>query len=164
MTSTLTILFRRDPARDWQRGRILHVGYQIFWSDGRPVSVGLDGFCSRGQRLLGLDRALAGSPERLIEILCFPLRGLEDDLTRLPGHRVRRFFLERDGPRGRLYFMNGTATDVVFDYGRDEVRVLDWIGLSGMGDGDRQWLDLAAQAVESAGPAAQQPCLVSHHV
>jgi hypothetical protein len=161
MPSTLTLLFRRDPSRDRQQGRILHTGYQIFWSDGRPVSVGMDGFCHHGQRLLGLDRILVGGPERLIEILCFPLRGLEDDLTRLPGHRVRRFFLERTGPRGRLHFMDGTPTDAIFERGRDEARVLDWIGLSALEDGDRQWLDLAAHAVESDAPIGQHLFAVS---
>jgi hypothetical protein len=151
MARTLTILFRRDPARDRQQGRIVYTGYQFFWPDGRPIGVALEGFCRHGQRLLGLDRYLVGQDERLIELLCFPIQSMNDDITRLPGHRVRRFFLQRNGQQGRLHFMDGTATETVFELGRDEARVLDWIGLPSLEDGDRQWLDLTAHALQPVG-------------
>ncbi len=150
MPRTLTMLFRRDPSRDWQRGTVTFEGYRMFWPDGRPAALGTEGFCRAGQRLLGLGRYLAGCRERLIDLLCFPLAGLEEDMTRLPGHRVRRFYVERCGPRGRLHFLDGTPTDVVFEIGRDEPRVLHWVGLTGLPDGGRQWFDLAARAVAGA--------------
>ena len=109
MSRTLRILFRRDPTKDRQRGKIPFEGYQILWPDGRPVDVGLDAFCKHGQRLLGLGRALAGCKERLIDLFCFPLRGRDDDLTRIPGHRVRRFMLMREGSRGRTTPRTGGA-------------------------------------------------------
>jgi hypothetical protein len=152
MPRKLTILFQRDPARDRQQGEILFTGYQISWPDGRPVTVGLDAFCRRGLRLLGLDRYLAGYHERLIEILCFPLKSMDEDMTRLPAHRVRRFFLERKGKRGRLHFMDGTATDTFFELGRDDTRILDWIGFFALKEGERQWLDLAAHPVADGSP------------
>ena len=155
MVRTLTILFCRDPRRDWRHGNVAYEGYQILWPDGRPVTVGIEGFCLRGQRLLGLGRYLAGLPERLIELACYPLADVEDPLTRLPGSRVRRLFLERSGTHGRLHFLDGTPTALVFDLARDEPCVLDWIGLPTLGDGQRQWLDLAARAVESASPPAR---------
>jgi hypothetical protein len=145
------VLFRRDPARDRQRGSIHFEGYQVCWPDGRAVHTGLDGFCKHGQRLLGLGRHLAGCQERLIELICFPLSGRDDDLTRIPGHRVRRFFLERQGRRGRIHFLDGTPTETVFEMGRDEYRVLEWIGLPTMREGEQQWMDLAARIVEPAG-------------
>jgi hypothetical protein len=151
MARTLTILFRRDPTRDRQQGRILYKGYQFFWPDGRPIGVALEGFCRHGQRLLGLNRYLTGQEEQLIEVICFPVQSMDEDITRLPGHRVRRFFLERNGQEGRLHFMDGTATDTVFELGRDEAGVLDWIGLSYLEDGGRQWLDLAAHALNPVG-------------
>ena len=144
MPRTLTVLFRRDPARDHQTEQIEFEGYRICWPDGRPVAVGLDAFCKHGQRLLGLGKHLAGCRERLVKLVLFPLSGLEDDLHRIPGHRVRRFYLERQGPIGRLHFMNGTPTAVTFDLHRDESRVLHWVGLPGLRDGERQWLDLGA--------------------
>jgi hypothetical protein len=153
MARRLTVLFRRDPSRDRQKGSLVFAGYQTFWPDGRPLTVGMEAFCRRGQRLLGLDRFLAGQHERLIDIVCFPLRDMEDAITRLPGHRVRRFFLQRTGSQCRLHFMDGTATDTVFEIGRDETRVLDWIGYFSLMDGERQWLDLAAQAVDPTSPA-----------
>jgi hypothetical protein len=124
----------------------------MFWPDGRPVAVGIEGFCLRGQRLLGLGRHLAGQPERLVELLCYPLAGVDEPLTRLPGSRVRRLFLERSDNQGRLHFLDGTPTTLVFDLARDEPAVLDWIGLPALGAGQRQWLDLAARTVESASP------------
>jgi hypothetical protein len=148
MPRTLTVLFRRDPRRDCRHGTVFYEGYQILWPDGRPVTVGIESFCQRGQRLLGLGRQLAGLPESLIELRCYPLRGVEEPLTRLPGTRVRRLFLERFGGRGRLHFLDGTPTALVFDLARDEFCVLDWIGLPTLGDGQRQWLDLAARPIE----------------
>jgi hypothetical protein len=149
MPRTLTILFRRDPRRDYRQGAVSYEGYQMLWPGGRPVAVGIESFCQHGQRLLGLGRRLAGLPERLIELQCYPLGGSEEPLTRLAGSRVRRLFLERSGSRGRLHFLDGTPTALVFDLARDEPCVLDWIGLAALGDGQRQWLDLAARTVES---------------
>jgi hypothetical protein len=122
-------------------------GYRIIWPDGRPVAVGLDAFCTHGQRLLGLGRHLGGRPERLIRLTCFPLGGPDDGLNRLPGHRVRRLFIERRGNVGRLHFLDGTPTALVFDLEKDEPEVLHWVGLSGLDEGERLWFDLAASPV-----------------
>jgi len=149
MSRSLTVLFRRDPSRDRQRGNIHFEGYQVFWPNGEPITTGLDGFCKHGQRLLGLGRHLAGCSERLIELICFPLSGREDDLIRIPGHRVRRFYVERRGACGRIHFLDGTPTDTVFELGLDEDRVVEWIGLPCMAEGEQQWIDLAARPVDA---------------
>jgi hypothetical protein len=149
MPRALRILFRRDPSRDRRCGQVLFEGYNVLWPDGTPVAVGLDAFCVHGQRLFGLGRHLAGQKELLVELLCFPLRGRDDDLTRLPGHRVRRFFLQCQRPAGRIHFMDGTPTQAVFEAGRDDPRVLDWVGLNTLPPGGRQWFDLAARPVRA---------------
>ncbi|HEX5269665.1 MAG TPA: hypothetical protein VFW33_04215 [Gemmataceae bacterium] len=148
MPRSLTVLFRRDPSRDRQCEQIRFEGYQVCWPDGRPVTVGLDAFCTHGQRLLGLGRHLRGCTERLIELLCFPLEDREVDLTKIPGARVRRFLLQRTGREGRIHFLDGTPTAVVFDLGRDEYSVLHWIGLPALRDGEGKWFDLAARAAD----------------
>jgi len=148
MARTLTILFRRDPARDRLDDEIRFEGYSLFWPDGRSVAVGLDSFCRHGIRLLGLGKHLAGRCERLIKLVCLPLADPEDNLHRIPGYRVRRFFIERRGRTGRLHFLDATPTAVQFELGRDEPRVLRWIGLSDLNDGTRMWFDLAATAVD----------------
>jgi hypothetical protein len=148
MFRTLRLLFRRDPSRDRQDKHIHFEGYEFLWPDGRPVALGLDAFCKHGQRLLGLGRHLRGAHERLVELLCFPLADIEAPITKLAGHRVRRFSLLRHGRQGRLYFLDGTPTTVVLDLDRDESRVLHWIGLTGLRDSERQWFDLAARPVE----------------
>jgi hypothetical protein len=84
----------------------------------------------------------------MVDMIYFPLAGLRDDLTRLPGHRVRRFFLLRGGRQGRLHFFNGTPTAIVLDLDRDEPDVLNWIGLPVLGDGEAAWFDLAARTVQ----------------
>jgi len=149
MSRKLTVLFRRDPSGDRQKETIKFEGYRVYWPDGRPVTVGLDAFCTHGQRLLGLGKHLAGCRERLVTLIYLPLAGLEDDLNRIPGHRVRRFFIERQGHIGRLHFMNGTPTIIAFDLNRDESRVLQWVGLPSLEDGARQWFDLAAVTVDT---------------
>jgi len=150
MPRSLTVLFRRDPSRDRLCDQIRFEGYQVCWPDGRAVAVGLDAFCTHGQRLLGLGRHLRGCSERQMELLCFPLRDREDDLTKLPGARVRRFLLRRTGPQGRIHFLDGTPTAAVFDLAADERRVLHWIGLPSIKDGEGQWFDLAARPAEPA--------------
>ncbi|QEH31808.1 hypothetical protein OJF2_02730 [Aquisphaera giovannonii] len=151
MHRSITVLFRRDASRDRRRDRLQFAGYRMLWPDGREIAVGLDAFCRYGQRLLGLDRHLAGVAERLIEILCFPVHDPDGPMTRLPGHRVRRFFLHRDGPRGRLHFLDGTPTEVDFVLGRDEPSVVEWIGLADAPNRASVCLDLAAR------PAAAPP-------
>ena len=146
----MTVLFRRDPTKDRYRGTIHFEGYEVLWPDGREVTVGLDAFCKHGQRLLGLGRHLAGCTERLIELIFYPLDSREDNLTRIPGHRVRRFFLKREGACGRIHFLDGTPTETVFRVDRDEQKVLDWTGLPDLAEGEEQWFDLAARAVDEA--------------
>lgn len=148
MTHTLILLFRRDPSRDRQRERIRYLGYRPCWPDGRAVTIGLDVLCQHGQRLLGLNRHLAHRTECLIRLMRFPVADFEEPIQRLPGHRVRRFFLERHGRMGRIHFMDGTPTDVVFHLDQDEPEVLDWLGLSELKDGERGWFDLAAGLAE----------------
>jgi hypothetical protein len=147
MERTLTVLFRRDPARDQQKASIEYEGYELLWPDGRPVSVGLEAFCKHGQRLLGLGRHLGSCTEKLIELAMYPLSSREDDLTRIKGSRVRRFFMVRQGSSARVHFMDGTPTTAVFDVERDEDRVVNWLGLPSLCDGGRQWFDIAARAV-----------------
>jgi len=156
MPRTLTLLFRRDPARDRQCEQIRFEGYQVLWPDGSPVAISLDAFCTHGQRLLGLGRHLKGCSERQMELLCFPLREREADLTKIPGARVRRFLLQRTGRQGRLHFLDGTPTATVFDLDTDDRRVLHWLGLPWVKDGEGLWFDLAAR------PADVQPTPVPH--
>lgn len=156
MSRSLTVLFRRDPSLDRNTEAIHFEGYNVFWPDGSPVAVGLDAFCKHGQRLLGLGKHLAGCRERLVSLVYLPLAGIDDDLNRVPGGRVRRFFIERQGAIGRVHFMNGTPTAVTFDLDRDEQRVLHWVGLPNLQDGERQWFDLAAVRVDT--PALQLSC------
>jgi hypothetical protein len=136
------------------RGNIHFEGYRAYWPDGRPVETGLDAFCKHGQRLLGLGRHLAGCTERLIELVFFPLSGRDDELVRIPGHRVRRFFLERQGNCGRVHFLDGTPTNTTFEMDRDENRVLEWVGLPGLTEGEQLWFDLAARPAD---PTVRRP-------
>lgn len=152
MSRTLTLLFRRDPSRDRQTEKADLVGYEPLWPDGRPVAVGLDAFCKHGQRLLGLTRHLAGCDEKLIKLVCLPLSGRDDELNRIPGYRVRRFYLHRTGKVGRLHFMDGTPTVATFELGQDDPRVIHWVGLNTVEDGECLWFDLAAVEVNTALP------------
>src|SRR4051794_5523400 len=118
MSRTLTLLFRRDPSRDRETGMIQFEGYTPFWPDGKPVTVGMDAFCKYGQRLLGLGKYLAGCNEKLVKLVFLPITGRDDDLNRIPGHRVRRFYIHRTGTIGRIHFMDGTPTASVFELGQ----------------------------------------------
>ena len=157
MSRSLTLLFRRDPSRDRHtEDNIPLNGYQVYWPDGRPVALGLDTLCSHGQRLLGLNKQMMGHPERLVEMRLFPLSGREDSLNRIPGSRVRRFYIERQGRIGRLHFMDGTPTSAIYELDRDEPQVLEWLGLPDLTEGGQQWFDLGAVAVETPDPTRPQ--------
>jgi hypothetical protein len=164
MVRILKVLFRRDPSKDRQDENIHFEGYQFRWPDGQPVTIGLDAFCTHGQRLFGLGRQLQGCQEKLLELLCFPLSGREADMTKLPGHRVRRFFIERTDRQGRVHFMDGTPTAIVFEVDRDDAPVLHWIGLTQLRDGERQWFDLAARTLVAGASVASLPAFVNHNV
>jgi hypothetical protein len=153
MSRNLRLLFRRNPDRDRHENGLRFEGYEVLWPDGQRVALGMDAFCTHGQRLLGLGRRLAGAQERLVDMICVHLADREVDITRLPGHRVRRFCLERNGNNGRVYFFDGTPTTILFDIDRDEPDFLDWLGLTALADGEKLWFDLAAQTVEPAVPA-----------
>jgi hypothetical protein len=161
MARTLKVLFRRDPARDRNQEDIQFEGYQMLWPDGRPVTVGLDAFCRQGQRLLGLGRHLKGCSERLVILIVFPRHDRDDDLIRIPGCRVRRFFIQRQGRIGRFHFLDGTPTAVTFNLDYDDARVLHWCGLLGLADGQDQWFDLAARPEENEHGVAA-PARVAH--
>ena len=150
MSRTLTLLFRRDPSRDRETGKIQFEGYVPLWPDGKPVAVSLDAFCKHGQRLLGLGKHLAGCKEKLVKLVCLPIAGRDDDLNRIPGYRVRRFYLMRTGSIGRLHFMDGTPTASVFELGRDDPRIIHWVGLNDLEDGESQWFDIAAVDANTA--------------
>ncbi|MSR30391.1 MAG: hypothetical protein EXR99_02685 [Gemmataceae bacterium] len=149
MARTLTLLFRRDPSRDRHEEKIPFEGYQIMWPDGLPAQVAVDALCKHGQRLLGLGKYLKDCSEKLIDLKFFPLVSREDNLTRLPGHRIRRFFVQRSGNQGRIHFMDGTPTTVVAEIGRDEADVINWLGIPNLGEGELQWFDLGATLSEA---------------
>jgi len=141
-------LFRRYTQGDERKDRINYEGYRIHWANGEPASLGLDRFCQLGCRLLGLGRKMRNQNEQLVEIGVHPLDGLDAPLTQLgQGIRCRRFYFMREGQRARLYFFNGTETEVTFDLEKDEPRVLDWLGVADMEEGEQFWLDLSAQTV-----------------
>ena len=125
----LRLLLRRNPRSDRHENNIYFEGYAPYWPNGQPVALGLDALCKHGQRLLGLGRKLEGAPERLVDLICVHLPEREANLTRIPGHRVRRFCLERTGLHGRVYFLDGTPTTILFDLDRDEETFLNWLGL-----------------------------------
>ncbi len=154
MARTLNLLFRRDPSRDRQMGRIELQGYKVLWPDGKPVSIGVDALCSQGQRLLGLGKHLAGCHEKLVKMVLFPLTGRDDELNRIPGYRVRRLYIERKGTTGRIHFMDGTPTVATFDIHLDDPRIINrsWLGLTELRDGETLWFDLAAVSVDTTIP------------
>lgn len=153
MSRVLTILFRRDPSLDHQNERTRFEGYLPCWPNGTPLGITFGAFCKHGLRLFGLGKHLAGRSEKMVKLICQPLSGRDDDLTRIPGHRVRRFYIERHGQVGRIHFLDGTPTIAQFEIGRDEEKVLHWVGLPDIQDGERQWMDLAAVDVDVAAPS-----------
>jgi hypothetical protein len=145
----LTVLFQRNPEQDHQDERVRYEGYHICWPDGAAVSVSTRRFCQQGCRLLGLGRHMRDKTEQLVELGLHPVTGLEAPLTRLgPGIRTRRFYIERDSDAGRLFFFNGSPTEVEFDVHQDDARILQWFSLPTMRHRERLWFDLSAKSME----------------
>jgi hypothetical protein len=144
----LTVLLQRRRDRDASDQRINYAGYDIYWPDGRPVSVGLERFCQQGTRLL-LGRA--HDPEMaMIRLWTYPLRGLESPLTKPgPGVRCRRFYALRFRDLIRLHFFTGTPTEIVFDRETDDPEVLRWLHAERIRPEVPFWFDLASQVVDT---------------
>ena len=149
MARTLTLMFRRDPSKDRLEEKIPFEGYNILWPDGTAAELAIDALCKHGQRLLGLGKYLQGCNEKMIDMKFFPLKGKDDPLTRILGHRVRRFYLHKLDNSGRVHFFDGTPTSVVTVIGRDEIEVVNWLGLGTMTENEIQWFDLAATPSEA---------------
>src|SRR5262245_60046050 len=146
----LTLLFLRNPEHDHQGGRVRYEGYHICWPDGAQVGISLRRFCQQGSRLLGLGRHMRGKSEQLVEVGLHPVDGLDAPLTRLgPGIRTRRFYIEREHDAGRIFFFNGSPTEVEFDVGEDDPRILRWLGLPDLRHREQLWFDLSARSVEA---------------
>jgi len=147
----LVALFRRDPSKDTRTDRRVFEGYQICWPDGEPASVSLERFCQLGCRLLGLGKRMQGKEEQLVEMGVYPLpEGLQAPLTPTPpGVRCRRFYLMRENGLARVYFFNGSPTEVCFDIEHDDPRVLEWIGASDLPVGEQRWFDFTARTLEA---------------
>lgn len=163
MPRTLQVLFRRNPANDRTENDIHFEGYEFRWPDGSLVEVGgFDAFCKVGQKVLGLGRHLAGCGERLVDMILMPVADPEVPISRAPGQRVRRFYLECTGRQGRVHFMDGTPTAIVFDKAYDELRILQWIGLATLKDGERFWFDITARPAAVPTPAgAESPAFAA---
>jgi hypothetical protein len=140
----MVVLLQRRRERDQAQQRIAFSGYDIFWPDGTPVSVGLRRFCQQGTRLL-LGRA-RDLERALIKISLHPVAGLEAALTRPgPGVRCRRFYALRLHDAIRLHFFTGTPTEVVFNRRKDDPEVLRWLQSDHMRHGEPFWFDLASK-------------------
>jgi hypothetical protein len=142
----LTILFRRQQSRDAASGNIVYSGYDIFWTDGRPVRVGLSRFCQMGSRLL-VGRRHEGDLA-VVKLTLYPVAGLEASLTRPGGGvRCRRFYALRHADHVRLHFLDGTPTEAVFDPAVDEWAVSRWLQIHRMQPGEPFWFDLASETM-----------------
>ncbi len=142
----LTVLLRRRRERDEAKQQIVYAGYDIYWPDGRPVSVGLRRFCRHGARLLV---GRAGDPDQaLIKLSLYPVAGSDAARTRPgPGVRCRRFYALRSEDAIRLHFLVGEPTEVVFELRRDEAAVLQWLQAERIRPSEPFWFDLASQVL-----------------
>lgn len=133
-------LFQRNQTNDHTNGKVRYSGFDVYWPDGSPVEAVLEKLCQHGVRTI-LGRRAVGDLQ-LVELM---IRPLSDRDAPLPpsrdGVRSRRFCLERQAKTGTIHFLNGVATDISFELGRDDPRVLRWIGLSDLRDGEQLWLD-----------------------
>ncbi len=147
----LTVLLQRNAKHDGESDRVRYEGYRTCWPNGQELSVGVQRFCQQGCRLL-LGRKARNGDAHLVELGVHPVDGLEAPLTQVgQGMRCRRFYLDHESGRARMFFFNGSPTDVEFDLERDEPVVIRWLGLDQVKDGDRLWFDLSARSLASAG-------------
>jgi hypothetical protein len=142
-TRELLVYLRREASGDCRQDGIDFHGFRFFWPDGTPVRTGLSRFCAAGTALLfGRRQSVPGGC--LLRLCCVNTSEDAPLLRPAPGVRARRVYLVREGIRGVLHFHNGLRTELVFEEGVDEHSVLHWVGLDGLADGGRLWLDIFA--------------------
>lgn len=146
MERRLILLFQRNYENDHANGKVVYSGFDVTWPDGSRVEAVLEKLCQHGVRTILGRRAVAD--RQLVELI---IRHLPNRDAPLPpsrqGVRSRRLFLSRHGETGTIHFLNGVATDISFQLGRDDPRVLHWVGLSDLEDGGCRWLDLLARTL-----------------
>jgi hypothetical protein len=142
----LIVLLKRRPERDEAGQQVRYRGYDVYWPDGRPVSVGVRRFCQQGTRLL-LGRSV--DPEQaLVQINLYPVDGLEAGITRPgAGIRCRRFYALRQNHAIRLHFFTGTPTEICFDLRHDDPEVLRWLHAESVPPARPFWFDLGSRVI-----------------
>jgi hypothetical protein len=155
----LTLRLRHSPGAADARGGTTFAEFHISWPDGRPVQLGLSGFCTLGRRLL-LGRRHDGDIA-LVRLTLHPVAGREAALTHPgSGARCRRLYALRRDNTIRLHFLDGTPAEAVFQAGADEPQVLRWLQAERMRPGEPFWFDLVSQTLaESAVPFEPDGCV-----
>ena len=139
----IEVLMRRNTANDCNTQDADYAGFDFLWPDNQPVQVNLSQLCGIGVRLV-FRESLPHEGSFRVQFYLVPVdHHLAPRLAVPRTLKPRRIFFERQGPEVALHFINEFRTDVVF-HQNDDPRILHWVGLNQLAEGQRQWFDLLA--------------------
>ncbi len=144
---TLTLVCERNEKFDHEHERIQYSGMVFYWPEGNKVDLSVNQFCQIGVRTLIGRKHI--SSRQLLNITLTPVAGLEAPLPRLgKGSRSRRLFIRKQDNVGIMHLINGMATGLQFYPNRDDARIVEWLGMNDINDGDDMWFDLVVSSSE----------------
>lgn len=137
----IDLLLRRNSSNDSTTGDVKYTGFDICWEDGQPVQMNLARLCGVGvSQIFGDQIPQAGS--FCVRYYLVPVENRAAPRLAVPRSlKPRRVYFERQGPLAALHLANGFCTDIAF-HQNDDPRILQWVGLPQMSQGQQQWADV----------------------
>jgi hypothetical protein len=134
---------RRNTHNDGACDNATYTGFDIFWEDGRPVQTSMARMCGIAVRHI-FGHQIPSGDLFPVQFHIVPQENPYSPRLALPRRfKPRRVYFQRLGPTAVLHLANGYRTDVVF-HEEDDPRMLQWVGLAALADGEQQWVDLVA--------------------
>jgi hypothetical protein len=139
----IDVLLRRNSQNDGTSEDATYSGFDICWEDGQPAQVNLTRLCGIAVHQIFGDRAPHAGSFR-VQFYLVPVDNRSAPRLAVPRSlKPRRVYFERQGPIAALHLANGFCTDIIF-HQDDDPRMLRWIGLTQLANGQQQWADMVA--------------------
>jgi hypothetical protein len=139
----IDVLLRRNSRNDDTSEDATYTGFDICWENGQPAQVNLARLCGIAVHQI-FHNQIPHEGSFHVQFYLVPVENRGAPRLAVPRSlKPRRVYIERQGPVAALHLANGFCTDIIF-HQDDDPRMLHWIGLTQLSDGQQQWADMVA--------------------
>lgn len=139
----IDVLLRRNSRNDDTSEDAAYTGFDICWENGQPAQVNLARLCGIAVHQI-FHNQIPHEGSFHVQFYLVPVENRGAPRLAVPRSlKPRRVYIERQGPVAALHLANGFCTDIIF-HQDDDPRMLRWIGLMQLSDGQQQWADMVA--------------------